>query len=203
MTTLLQLPIRNLSPAELQDLQTKYPDATLRVEAETGLHTGGMDEAQFWAIMELFNWRMLDSEAIIAPAIEALSQFSEEDIHRFHDILNEKLYALDGERFAQELGSNRHAPNEDKHFSVDSFLYAWCCVVANGKNFYETVLNDATKMPKEFTFESLLYLPRMAWKLKTRRDNYSYFPAIWYETFSNPDGWKGITPLKDRFSNLL
>lgn len=200
MTTLLQLPLRNLSPDELHDLQVKYPDATLRVEAETALHSGSMDEAQFWAIMDLLDWRTLDSEAILKPAVEALSQFSETDIHRFHDMLNEMLYALDGQRFAEQLGSNRY--EENKHFSVDGFLYARCCVVANGKSFYETVLNDPTKMPKEYTFESLLYLPKMAWKLKTGRDDYHYFPAIWYETFSNPDGWQGITPLKERFSNL-
>lgn len=200
MMTVLKMPIRNLSPAELRDLQAKYPDATLRVEAETALRDEGMDESQFWAIMALLDWRTLDSEAILTPAVQALSQFSEADIHRFHDMLNEKLYALDGQRFAEQLGSNRYEPNQ--HFSVDSFLYARCCVVANGRNFYEAVLNDPSRMPKEFTFESLLYLPKLAWTLKTGQDDYNYYPEIWSETFSNPDGWEGITPLKDRFADL-
>lgn len=200
MTTIVELPLRDLSPSELRDLQTKYPDATLRVEAEIALRDEGMDEVQFWAIIDLLDWRTLNSEAILAPAVQALSQFSEAEIHRFHDILNEKLYALDGQRFATQLGSNRYEPNQ--HFSVDSFLYARCCVVANGKKFYETVLHDPSKMPKEFTFESLLYLPKLAWQLKTGRDDYNYYPEVWAETFSNPEGWQGITPIKDRFADL-
>lgn len=200
MTTVLELPLRDLSPSELRDLQAKYPDATVRVEAETASRDEGMDEVQFWAIMELLDWRTLNSEAILTPAVQGLSLFSEADIHQFHDILNEKLYALDGQRFAEQLGSNRY--EENKHFSVDSFLYSRCCVVANGRSFYEAVLNDSTKMPKEFTFESLLYLPKLAWTLKTGRDDYSYYPEIWSETFSNPQGWQGITPLKDRFADL-
>ena len=58
-------------------------------------------------------------------------------------------------------------------------------------------------MPKEYTFESLLYLPRKAWQLKTKQDNYAYFPEIWNETFSNPEGWTGIIPLKERLINML
>ncbi len=110
MTTVLELPLRDLSPAELRGLQAKYPDATLRVEAETALQEEGMDEAKFWAIIDLLDWRTLDSEAILALAVQALRQFSEAEIQRFHDILNEKLYALDGQRFAEQLGSNRYEP---------------------------------------------------------------------------------------------
>lgn len=202
MTTLLELPVRDISLAEILAIQAKYPTAMLRVEAENGLHSGKMDETQFWAIMDLLDWKTRNSEAILTPAVKALSQLSLTDIKAFHSLLNEKLYALDGRRFAEQLGSNRYAP-ENKHFSVDGFLYARCCVVANGKKFYEKVLNDPSKMPKEYTFESLLYLPRKAWEAKTGRDDYDFFPEIWAETFSNPQGWEGITPLKDRLSNLL
>jgi Protein of unknown function (DUF4240) len=201
MTTLLEIPLNDVSSSILHDLQIKYPNgAVLRIDVADSF--AEMDEAQFWSIIGLMDWRTLDSAAILARAVKALSSFSKEDIYRFHDILNEKLYALDGRRFAEQLGSNKYVADNSKHFSVDSFLYARCCVVANGQTFYETVLKNPAKMPKEYTFESLLYLPQKAWLLKTKRDNYDYFPDIWSETFSNPDGWEGIVPLKERL-NLL
>lgn len=202
MTTLLEIPLRDAAPSVIQNLRDKYPQATLRIEAENSLHAGGMDEEQFWAIIDLLDWKSRDSDKILAPAVSALSQFSKADIADFHDILAQKLYALDGRRFAEQLGSNRYSASGDKHFSVDGFLYARCCVVANGRDFYEKVLQDPTKMPKEFTFESLLYLPHEAYKLKTGRADYDHIPEVWYETFSNPEGWPGVTPLKDRILSL-
>lgn len=202
MNTILEIPLRDASPSQIQDLQSKYPGAILRIEAENKLHSGVMDEAQFWAIIDLFDWRTRNSEAILSPAVKALSRLSDADIKAFHNILNIKLFALDGQRFAEHLGTNRYVQDESKHFSVDGFLYARCCVVANGKAFYEKVLNDPTKMPKEYTFESLLYLPAMAWKMKTGRDDYDYFPEVWSETFSNSEGWPGIVPIKDRLLNF-
>lgn len=202
MTTLLEIPLRDAAPSVMQDLLAKYPQAMLRIEAENGLHSGAMDEEQFWAVLDLLDWKHRDSDTVLAPAVAALSQFSKSDIAAFHDILAEKLYALDGRRFAEHLGSNRYSAAGDKRFSVDGFLYARCCVVANGRDFFEKVLADPTKMPKEYTFESLLYLPREAWKLKTGRDDYDHHPETWYETFSNPAGWPGIIPLKDRILSL-
>ncbi|MFN0217062.1 MAG: DUF4240 domain-containing protein [Saprospiraceae bacterium] len=202
MTTLLEIPLREVSVSAIQALKSKYPEAMLRVEAENKIHSGSMDEAQFWAIINLLDWRTMNADSVISPAIEALSQFSKSDINAFHELLNEKLYTLDDRRFAEQLGSNRYPPDEGKNFSVDGFLYARCCVVANGKEFYEAVVADPTKMPKEYGFESLLYLPRQAWKLKTGQDDYDYFPKIWSETFSNPAGWPGMIPIKDRLVGL-
>ncbi|MFN0174644.1 MAG: DUF4240 domain-containing protein [Saprospiraceae bacterium] len=201
MTTLLEIPLREVSTSAIQALKSKYPEAMLRVEAEDRLHSGNMDEAQFWAIIDLLDWRTMIADSIAAPAIKALSQFPVESIHSFHEIMNEKLFNLDGRRFAEQLGSN-HYPPAGGAFSVDGFLYARCCVVANGREFYETVMADPAKMPKEYGFESLLYLPKMAWKLKTGRDDYNYFPKTWSETFSNPAGWPGMVPIKDRLAGL-
>jgi hypothetical protein len=200
--TLLELPIQDVSMSALMDLKSRYPSATLRIEWENLPENEGMNEAQFWAIIDSFDWKTRDSDAILAPAIKALAQFTLNDITIFHDILNEKLYRLDARRFAEQLGSNRYTADGSKYFSVDSFLYARCCVVANGRKFYEKVLENPTKMPKEYTFESLLYLPRQAWQKKTGRDSYNYFPEIWSETFSNPNGWEGILPIKDRLLNV-
>ena len=203
MITLLESSINNISPSAIKAIQSKYPTAVVRVEIENVYYKGDMNDACFWAIIDVLDWKTRDSTAILAPAIKALSQFSQNDIQVFHDILNEKLYALDGRRYAEQLGSNRYTTDSNNPFSVDNFLYARCCVVANGKGFYQKVLENPAKMPKEYTFESLLYLPRKAWQLKTGQDNYAYFPEVWSETFSNPNGWEGITPMKDRILNLL
>ncbi len=202
MTTILEIPLRDVKPSAIEDLKNKYPEATLRIEADTALHSGTMDEAQFWAIIELFDWKQSDREAIVAPAVHALSALSKADIQAFHDILNEKLYALDGKRFAVQLGSNRYTPDESKHFSADDFLYARCGVIANGRTFYESVLQNPKKMPREFTFETLLYLPEKAWAKKTGRDDYDHSPETWCETFSNPEGWPGVKTIKERITGV-
>lgn len=202
MVTLLECPLNEVSASEIEVLKSRFPGASLRIEGNDFYAKNGMDEGKFWAIIALFDWKTRAGAAVLAPAVKALSQFSEAEIHAFHEILNQKLFALDGQRFAENLGSNQFAAGSGKHFSVDSFLYSRCCVVANGRVFYEKVLADPSKMPKEFGFESLLYLPNEAWKMKTGRDDYQYFPEIWCETFSNPVGWPGITPLKDRLNSL-
>jgi Protein of unknown function (DUF4240) len=203
MITIVELSLQKMSAAILLDLQMKYPNAVLRLQTiEADLLHQPMNETQFWAIIAVLNWKILDNDAIIAPAAEVLSHFSLDDIHVFHNILNEKLYALDGRRFAEQLGNNQYAPETGHSFSADSFLYARCCVVANGQSFYERVLKQPMKMPKNYTFESLLYLPRQAWHLKTGQDNYNYYPPIWAETFSNEMGWDGIQSLQKRLFDL-
>jgi Protein of unknown function (DUF4240) len=201
MTVLLEMPLRDAHPSDIQQLQKKYPQAVLRIEAEDNLHAGGMDEDQFWAIIAMLDWDKRNRQEVLAPAVEALSTFPQADIHAFHELLAEKLHALDGRRFAEQLGSNRYAGAEG-HFSVDDFLYARCAVVANGRAFFEAVLRQPERIPKEFTFEQLLYLPERAWQVKTGRDDYGFFPKTWVETFSNAEGWPGITPLKDRIFDL-
>ena len=197
-TTLLEVPLRGITPRILEDLQTKYPDATLRIETSGAPETETMDEAQFWAIIDLFDWGQENSAAILQPAVEALSNFSKADICKFHDILNEKLYLLDAQRFAEQLGSNAWPPGEGQHFSVDDFLYSRCGVVANGQSFFEEVSMHPERIPKEFTFEALLYLPDLAWQRKTGEESLDYFPQHSYETFSNEEGWPGIKPRSAR-----
>jgi hypothetical protein len=195
-TTLLEVPLKGVTPRILEDLQAKYPDATLRIETGSGApDTGTMDEMLFWSIIDLFDWGQENSAAILKPAVEALSAFSKAEICKFHDLLNEKLYALDGKRFAEHLGSNAWPPAAGHLFSVDDFLYSRCGVVANGRHFFEEVLMHPERIPKEFTFEALLYLPDHAWKQKTGEEHLDYFPPLSYETFSNEAGWPGIKPL--------
>jgi len=71
---------------------------------------------------------------------------------------------------------------------VDLFLYARCCVVANGRAFYEHVLAHPEDMPKDLTFEALLNLASHAFERKTGFEM-EYVPAYNYETFANTEGW--------------
>ena len=193
MNTAIKMPLHSLNPLVVKDLQAKYPTATVSIEAEVPVESLAMDEKQFWGIIDLLDWGRKNSADIVAPALEALGRFSEADIFQFDQILAEKLHALDGEAFAEQLGWG----TDGRHFSVDGFLYARCCAVANGKAFYEKVLNKPSLMPKELTFEPLLYLAEKAHQLKTGTDSYDFLPTVSYETFSNHAGWKDMPSLTD------
>ena len=63
-------------------------------------------------------------------------------MYHFQDMLEEKLYGLDKKIYTENIGSRRNGG--ERTFSVDSFLYSRAAVVANGEEFYDTVL----KCPK-------------------------------------------------------
>ena len=190
MTTILNIPLKSLDEKTIRELKEKYPEAVIRIETE--MEGVSMDENRFWAIIDQLDWSKEKEEAILKPAVEALSLYPIEEIQAFHELLAQKLYALDGAKYAGQMGNSP--------FSADTFLYSRCVVVANGREFYQKVLADPTSMPKGYSFESLLYLPEEAFKLKTGEDRYDYIPETWYETFSNPDGWPDKIPLKERLS---
>ena len=56
--------------------------------------------------------------------------------------------------------------------------------------FYESVLNDPSKMLKAFTFGELLYIAANAFTQKTG-ENWEYLPTPSYETYSNSAGRGG------------
>ena len=64
-----------------------------------------------------------------------------------------------------------------------------CAVVANGRAFYEEVLKNPREMPKDLTFEPLLYVAMTAYKRKIGKE-FMILPAFNYETYSNKEGWK-------------
>lgn len=156
-----------------------------------------MDNQIFWSIIEQLDWEQT-SEAILIPAALKLAKMTEDEIFLFHDLLNEKLYSLDNEKFSYnyQFKSEFTEGVQKDYFSADYFLYIRCYVVSQGKDYYEKVLNNIYTMPFEEDFEWLLALPRKAWALKKGKDDYDYFPVLWCETYSNTDGWKNIESLK-------
>lgn len=148
-----------------------------------------VSEEEFWSIIERFDWRQAGNDrGVLARAIEALAAKTKTEICCFQERLAYLLYQLDTKAHAGSIGENSYNPESD-YLSADGFLYARCVVVANGKEFYDAVLADPTKMPKDMEFESLLGLASTAYELKTGED-FEYSTGCSYESFSNPAGWK-------------
>ena len=146
-----------------------------------------MNETLFWHAISLFDWNQPDAESIMGRAIGALSKLSLDDLNQFDQLLAEKLHALDGEAYARNLAPE-NAYGGDL-FSEDYFLFARCAVVANGRDFYEYVLNNPAEMPKNADFEPLLFLTRGAAYQKGYGD-YQPYNQPSYETFQNQAGWQ-------------
>jgi predicted DNA-binding WGR domain protein len=171
-------------------LRKGYVEGTPPKYEEPDWASMSMSEDVFWRIIGLFNWKKSgDDEAVIEPAVKTLARMTVDDIKRFEGLLTEKLYALDTEAHAREIGEEAFQPG--KYFSPDWFLYVRCCVVANGRVFFETVLANPTEMPKDMEFESLLSVGPTAFERKTGEE-FDYVSTLSYETFSNRNGWPNV-----------
>lgn len=147
-----------------------------------------MSEAKFWEIIDQLDWdKEGDDSAIIEPAVSALAKLSQSDIYLFKELMNEKLHELDKECFAREIGKGAYKGSAE-YFSRDWFLQARCCVIANGREFFDEVLSKATSMPKDLGFPALLNIASRAYKRKTGK-NMVYVTKYSCETFSNKNGW--------------
>lgn len=148
-----------------------------------------MDDDTFWRIIGLLDWDETgDDDAVIEPAVDALAKMPLEAIAGFEETLARKLHALDTRAHAREIGDDAYTDG-DEYFSVDTFLYARCCVVANGREVYEEVLANPAGFPKDMEFEALLNLAGMAQEQKTGEDLALFDTSVSYETFSNEAGW--------------
>ncbi len=173
----LKAAIARLEPAELREL------ADFIAERMSD-HPVEMDEERFWHIIELLDWQQEgNDEAVLAPAIAALGQFSETAIRTFADIQAKLLCQLDGKVYADSYAA------DSDFFSADGFLYARCAVVANGRETYYRILSHPEEMPQEVEFEALLNLPEQAWQLRTGKEEWDYIPPYNYETGFNEEGW--------------
>lgn len=110
-----------------------------------------------------------------------MAQFSQSAILTFYDLLSEKLYLIDGRKYAENS-------SQEESVSADLFLYARCFVVASGRAIYYQTLHYPSLFPKDLFFEILLELPERAWKMKTGKE-LEHFPKFMYETGFNVKGW--------------
>ena len=149
-----------------------------------------MSDDIFWAIISSFNWKKTgDDDAVLRPALKSLVAMTVDDIKLFAEILSEKLFSLDGRAYASNIGPDSFT-SETEFFSTDYFLYVRCCVVANGKEYYESVLADPTQMPEEMDFEALLYLADEAYNKKLKTEGEFIETKLSFETYSNVEKWK-------------
>jgi Protein of unknown function (DUF4240) len=180
--------VDNLTNNFLDNIKEQYPHAELEINVKTPKPFEGLTEKAFWDIIACFDWSdSEDDAAVIEQAVKILSEKPFRHIYEFQDILSAKLHALDTRNHAAQTGENAFL-DKDSDFSVDEFLYARCCVVANGSDFYKKVLQQPSSMPKDLTFESLLTVAHQAYFRKTGKQ-FRYVPAYNIETFSNKKGW--------------
>ena len=188
MTAVLTMDIQELNLQFVEELkhQFAHSDVEIRVRERPNA-ASAFTVNDFWHIIEKLDWsKEGDDDAVVEPVVQALQNQPLAHIYRFSDILSEKLWHLDARQYAQIFLKNTEG---EGYLSVDDFLYARCAVVANGRDFYEKVLQNSSKMPTEATFEPLLYVVMDAYKRKTGKEFMS-IPAFNYETYSNKEGWK-------------
>lgn len=190
MTNVIRYPLRNISPQTLRDLQEHYPNASVQIELSEKPQEGGLTEADFWDLIAQLDWtKSGNDDAVIAPVVVALIKSPLRHIYDFADILSHKLYLLDGEIYANP----QNEPNVafDSDFAADRFLYARCCVVANGKAFYDNIRQNPLEMPLNYLFAPLLRIPSEAFKQQVGKQ----LEHVWaypVESFTNPDGWQTL-----------
>jgi hypothetical protein len=147
-----------------------------------------MTDAEFWNLIARVDHQALDrgdeADAVL-PVRAALSGKTEAELVEFQEALAQKLFAIDGEAYAQNAGESGS--------SDDAFLYARLYVVARGREFYEAVRCHPERMPKSIRewCEPLLYVHKYAWEALTGRlvSQWPYSPTVSYESGSNPDLW--------------
>lgn len=153
--------------------------------------TGVMSEDEFWHAIQLLNWEGDTDEHVVAPLVEYLAGLPVPAIAGFHRQLCEKLFELDHEEFAREIGE--YSFGSSPHFSADHFLDLRCAAVARGRTFYRELLSDPRRMVRDREFEILATVAEKAYEAKTGRA-VVFLGAKPHETFSNREGWTAIEP---------
>lgn len=137
MTTTIRVNIKDINPQFFKDIEDKAGSAAqVEIKVESSKHGEGLfSEEQFWALIDLFDWKQQNRADIIRPAIMALSKMPVSAIYLFEDFLSEKLFNIDTKKHAETYMKQQ----EDDYFSVDDFLYVRCAIVAEGKTYYENI----------------------------------------------------------------
>ena len=187
MNATFKIPLNKLSPAFIKEMQEKYGDVELEITINQNPDFQPLNDEEFWQLINLLDWEKENDAEIIEPLIQKLVSLPIGQIYAFQEILSQKLYQLDQQKLAENIGE--YSYSEEEYFSVDHFLHVRACVVANGKEAFEEVLNDPTKMFKDLTFEPLLSIASHAYEKRTG-NQFIYIPSHNQETYSNKDGWK-------------
>ena len=176
---------RAVFEAEMAELQR---DDQRRLAERVHAPRKPMAAGPFWKLIARLDWEKTgDDDAVIAPVVKALASGTVADIKAFEETLAHMLYLLDTRPHAEQIGHCAWTGDE-VHFSVDSFLYARCAAVANGRAFFQRALADPAAMPKDLELEPLLSVAGAAYEERTGKE-WDYVTGCDYETFSNRKGW--------------
>lgn len=137
-------------------------------------------ETEFWKFINLLDWTKESNDDITQVLIKELSKKTVVEIQEFAEILHAKLAALSTQAHLE--ASYKNLSNE---FSADEFLYIRCCVIANGQEFYKSVLQNPDLMPQNTDFEPLLYVAEKAYFLKTGKTDFSFSPKNLTQLLNN------------------
>jgi len=191
MAEVIKIKLSELSDALREKLMQRYgADTELEIYVHPYPDGGKMDDDTFWAFIDLLDWsKEGNDEAVVEPLVRALSQSSLETIFAFEENMAERLYQLDGERYAREIGSGAFGSTE--YFSPDHFLDVRACIVANGREWYEMVLDNPKAMAKDIWFEKVIYVASLAYERKTG-EPWDYVPKHPIFTYSNKKAWPSV-----------
>lgn len=161
----------------LKEIKGKFgKTAEVEIRINPAQNTPVLSDELFWEIIDSFDWSKKNGRAVLASGIEKLAKAETVFIYLFADALHEKLSQLNTKSHAAAL------VKKEEEFSADDFLYARCAVIAEGKTYFEKVLNNPSEMPSEIVFEQLLNLPSLAYE-KKRGKPFHYFPSEKIETY--------------------
>lgn len=150
-----------------------------------------MSAVDFFHITDAYlNWdKQGDDEAVLEPLIALLAEWGDDLIFAFEDRMAQILYSLDTRRIANNV-------YKGEHFSADDFLYTRCVVLVNGKQYYNDIKRGVRRLGADLEFEAILYAPVCAWARCHLRapEAYPHVPPVSYETMSNREAWREVTP---------
>jgi uncharacterized protein DUF4240 len=148
-----------------------------------------MTDQEFWDLIARFDWSAAgNDDAVIAPTVTALARLTPDAILAFQDHVAARLYALDTKAHASHIGTYAFRADNDDAFSEDTFVYARCVVVANGRAAFDHICANPNAMPTDMEFESLLRIAPEAYSVATGR-RFDHEPSLSFETYSNQAGW--------------
>ena len=160
-----------------------------------------MDEVRFWSLVDEMGGD--PTQAGCHRLYLALRRLEPEEIIAFEDRLSEVLYRMDLRSIAKQRWRDVSDPvwlPRLPFISADSFLYARCAAVAEGRETVEAVLADHRRFRRTWDTdaERLLDVAREAYEDASGRDwPDDHIGPYCYETGSNPaGGWnrEGLPP---------
>ncbi len=123
-------------------------------------------EKEFWYIIELFDWQFVgNDEQVMKNAIEYLSKKSEESIELFDKKLHDKLNVLSNCLKYEEVAQKDEFIQDLLH-SEEKYLHVRSAILAAGKKYYESVLNNPLKIKENAEFKTLKVICTKALKQK-------------------------------------